>query len=303
MSTSKHFTALFLLFCFAVAAPLAAQSGHGDCATARVLCNQDAVVLDALPGPGDDPAEVSATACLAAPLAETHSAWFRWTVAESGTLELALTPLLEGDDLDFVLYRLPALSACAQREEVRCLLSGPVLGEAAPDDAPCRGATGLTAGAVASASIGIGCPPGAGGFLPPVPVQAGESYALFVHNFRSAAGFVLEFAGSCAFAPVPGLCASVQAAAPDAGERLTVSGVMPNPAVGGAAQIALRTDGALSGSLSVTDASGRLRSTAPLRLAPGEHVLHLDLSTLEPGAYWANLALGEHRRSLRFVRQ
>ena len=215
MLVSKHFSALFFLFFFAVAAPLAAQSGLGDCATARVLCNKGAVVLDVLAGPGDGPAEVSATTCLDAPLAETHSAWFRWTVAESGTLELALTPLHNDDDLDFVL----------------------------------------------------------------------------------------ESAGSCACAPVPGLCASVQAPAPDAGERLSVSGVMPNPAAGGAAQIALRTTEALSGSLSVTDASGRLRSTAPLRLAPGEHVLHLDLSALEPGACWANLVLGEHRRSLRFVRQ
>jgi hypothetical protein len=38
-------------------------------------------------------------------------------------------------------------------------------------------------------------------------------------------------------------------------------------------------------------------------LLPGENILHLDLSALEPGTYFANLLLGEQRRSVRFIRQ
>jgi hypothetical protein len=40
-----------------------------------------------------------------------------------------------------------------------------------------------------------------------------------------------------------------------------------------------------------------------VRLLPGENILRLDLSALEPGAYFANLTLGEQRRSVRFVRK
>lgn len=300
MPVSKPIFALFILFLSATC--LTAQKAHGDCPDARILCDKSPVLLENLPGPGQDAAELPATACSEAPFPETHSAWFRWTVAEAGSLELVLTPLHAADDLDFVLYRLPALHACAAREEIRCLLTGPVLGEEAPDDAPCRGATGLMAGA-AWAAAGIGCPPGAGRFLPPVQVQAGESYALFVHNFRSAGGFDLQFAGSCAFAAVPELCAAT--GLPDAGDvaaGFSLGGVVPNPA-GGAAQIAVRTAGPAHGTLTVTDASGRLRSSTPVSLLPGENILRLDLSALEPGAYFANLLLGEQRRSVRFLRQ
>jgi hypothetical protein len=300
MPVSKPILALFALLLFVTC--LTAQKDHGDCPDARILCDKSPLLLENLPGPGQDAAELPATACSEAPFPETHSAWFRWTVAEAGTLELLLTPLHEADDLDFVLFRLPALHACAERAEVCCMLSGPVLGEEAPDDAPCRGATGLVAGA-ALVGGGAGCPPGAGRFLPPLPVQVGESYALFVHNFRSAGGFELQFAGSCAFAAVPELCAAT--GLPDVGDAaagFSLGGVVPNPA-SGAAQIAVQVGKPAIGALTVTDASGRLRSSTPVSLLPGENTLRLDLSALEPGAYFANLLLGKQRRSVRFVRQ
>jgi hypothetical protein len=300
MPVSKPILALFVLLLMATC--LTAQKGHGDCPDARILCDKSPLLLENLPGPGQDAAELPATACSEAPFPETHSAWFRWTVAEAGSLEFVLTPLAEADDLDFVLFRLPAIDACAERAEVCCMLSGPVLGEEAPEDAPCRGATGLVAGAALVAG-GAGCPPGSGRFLPLVSVQAGESYALFVHNFRSAGGFALQFGGGCVFAAVPGLCSAT--GLPDAGDAMagfSLGGVVPNPA-SGFAQIAVQATEPAVGTLTVTDASGRLRSSTPVSLLPGENILRLDLSALEPGTYFANLLLGEQRRSVRFIRQ
>ena len=106
----------------------AAQAPHppGDCAGAYLLCDASrSVRVGQVPDAGLLDREMPNTRCADWPFPETNSAWFKWEVAQAGTLAFTLLPLRAGDDLDFVLFRLDAgLDGCAQRTEMRCMYSG-----------------------------------------------------------------------------------------------------------------------------------------------------------------------------------
>lgn len=247
--------------------------------------------------------EVGATLCFKSGYPESHSAWFKWTVESSGSLGFTLLPLDESDDIDFVLYQLQGdLNQCKNRQELRCLVYGPLLGQAKMLSQACTGATGLKEGAPLAAS-GIGCPNDADNFLSSLEVESGASYLLFINNFRSTNGFLLEFSGSCTFKEIPGLCSTSQAPVVNnfQDEQISISEVMPNPATDGA-QVILNVPTAISGQISIVDLQGRIRETRPLSLASGENVLVLDVAQLEPGVYFAKIQLANQSYLTRFYK-
>ncbi|MBK8924058.1 MAG: T9SS type A sorting domain-containing protein [Saprospirales bacterium] len=295
---NPYLAALLGLLCY----PLWSQSSNADCSHAAFLCNKQAVVVETLEDAGADLHEVGPTGCLKEPFPESNSAWFKWTVRESGTLDFTILPLDEQDDIDFVVYRLPGSSDnCLEKEELRCMLAGRILGEEKAKDLPCTGATGLRAGAGKFAE-GKGCADGAGNYLASLDVHAGVSYALFVNNFHSARGFLLEFFGSCTFQESAGPC-GVTSDAPvlhNFGD-IAVSPVRPNPATD-EARISLRSAGAFTGSMLLVDVQGRIMEQRPVSILPGENEFVLKVAHLSTGVYFIKMRIGDHAYLSRFYK-
>lgn len=290
---------LLLLFPFF----LRSQSTSNDCANAQLLCNKNLVTVPFFNGAGSNTSEVGTPSCLEFPFPESHSSWFKWTIETSGSLGFTILPINEQDDIDFVLYRLQGdLSQYDLREELRCLAYGPEMGESKSVGQNCTGATGLVAGAAPNA-FGEGCPVGVENFLELVSVESGESYILFINNFRSSNGFLLEFSGTCTFKEIAGPCntstSTVLNNLQDA--VLDVSEVVPNPATD-AAQINLTATRALAGQLLLIDLNGRIRKSSPLNIMPGENILSLDVSVLEPGVFFVKIRLEGHTYLARFYK-
>ncbi len=274
----------------------AAQSPTGDCPGAYLLCDHTKTIQIAqVPDAGRNDREIAATRCADWPFPESNVAWFKWEIAKGGALAFTLLPLRADDDLDFVLYRLDGpLDDCDQRTEQRCMYAGANPG-ARESDRPCTGATGL-AGYAGDQGENIGCKPGADNFLAPIETKAGERYALFVNNFRSAGGFLLEFSGDCAFKNLgPGCNALVSDPAflrTGDGAPWHFSPAYPNPA---ANRVSVDIDAldSAEGEWQLIDAKGALLQTQPVSLRPGKNRVDAKLDALAPGVYFLRIRLGE----------
>ncbi len=172
------------------------KAPEADCDRAVVLCDKSSFFIENLTGVGLDQNEVT-NSCIQE---EFASVWYKWTADEAGTLEFVLTPNNITDDLDFALYNLPGgLDDCANKELIRCMSSGESQGNSSGQNAPCKGATGLS-----STSNDLeefpGCSPGDDNFVAAINMIPGESYALVVNNFsRSGFGFSIDFGGTGSF--------------------------------------------------------------------------------------------------------
>lgn len=282
---------------------LQGQSDPADCSNAYILCNKDAVTITALPGAGSNTSETQANGCLNQAFLETNSVWFRWTVASGGMLEFIIMPLDEQDDIDFVLYQLTALPGnCNEKKAIRCMRSGRNLGEDDGQDALCTGATGLRAGEK-KVSESTGCKADAGNFLAALPTIADESYILFVNNYRSANGFMLEFSGDCTFQKVSGSCFnSTSAALENFGDKvISVSAVYPNPALD-QAQISLRSSNAFTGALVLTDVNGRVLESRTISVLTGDNNFEIPVLGLHHGVYFVKIRIDDRVYLSRFYK-
>lgn len=168
-----------------------------DCASAPVLCGTDAVAVDEIRGNGIVAPETLGDGCFGG--GEVSPYWFKFKIDQPGDLVFTITPDDPRDDYDFALYRLVALDDCGDRELVRCMKSGPNVGEPPAEWAPCSAATGLSASS-SGLSEDVGCTQVPGvqrddNFLSPVEALRGDVYALLVHNSsQSGRGFTLDFA-------------------------------------------------------------------------------------------------------------
>lgn len=292
----RHLNFLFLCFCPIVSG---AQITSNDCSKAKILCNTQTVVLSSLDGPGYDTAEINFTACMQSSYPESNSAWFKWTIETGGILAFTILPLEEQDDIDFVLYRLnDGIEQCTNREELRCLAYGPVLGESKPSGLACSGPTGLKSGAP-DFSPGAGCPDGSENFLSPVSTSSGESFLLFVNNYRSNDGFSLAFSGTCTFKEMPVYCNTSQA--PTSFSTRSEVTVTPNP-VSNDISITISAPNPSTSRIDVVDIHGRIRKTDSFALISGEQIITLDVSGLEPGVYFLKVSLEDQTHSFRFYK-
>ena len=182
----------------------------GDCPTAIPLCDKKPFNVQAVAGPGMDPNELNDAPCFGGAIgAELNSTWYAFTAANNGTLEFKLTPNNAGDDLDFIVYRLPnGMGDCTDKIIERCMAAGDFTA-----NSPCMGATGLNAASTA-VEHGPGClVPDDNNFLRYMDVQAGNTYALVVNNFTSSGnGFQVEWGGTVEFV---GPVAAIETNQPD----------------------------------------------------------------------------------------
>ncbi len=176
-------------------------SPSGDCNTAVVLCDKSPFTVPNIQGIGSVN-DVNGSGCDDGPcvFGENNSTWYKWTCEDPGSLTFTLTPLNPIDDLDFVIYELPGgINDCNNKQELRCMMSGEVVGANFPVWQPCTGPTGTNLGSVDTGES-CGCDPGDDNFVAGINMQAGVSYALIVDNFSmSGDGFTIEFGGTGTF--------------------------------------------------------------------------------------------------------
>lgn len=172
---------------------------HADCVTAMDICKKQSYRIDKAGGEGANDHEANFIACFMNGenfgQAEENSTWLKFEIAKSGTLAFAITPQKADDDIDFVVFKLPADGDCSQKQIVRCMAAGDSKANAATS--PCMGETGLREGEK-DASEDAGCAdPGDNTWLAPLKVVAGEKYVLLVSNVSSAGpGFSIRFTGT-----------------------------------------------------------------------------------------------------------
>ncbi|GAA5220743.1 hypothetical protein GCM10025777_13730 [Membranihabitans marinus] len=178
-----------------------------DCPTATVLCDKSTLIVNQLAGSGDIRDEADNSCLDIDPTtnsddgnSEVSSVWFKWVARNDGDLTFILDPINPTDDLDFAVYELPnGIDNCSDKNILRCMASGEVVGADFSVWEPCTGPTGLRTGSTDDLEW-RGCDNGDDNFLAPLQMETGKSYALVVNNFSaSGAGFRLEWGGSGEF--------------------------------------------------------------------------------------------------------
>lgn len=191
-----RFSAWFFLILLAI--PVVAQK-HADCVDAMEICKKKSYSIDRAGGEGADTREADFVSCFMNGenfgQAEENSTWIKFEVERSGSLTFVITPHKEDDDIDFVVYRLPANGNCTQKQIVRCMAAGD--SEANFRTSPCMGPTGLRTGET-DTSADAGCnDPNDNTWLAPLKVEKGEKYVILVSNVTSRGpGFTISFAGT-----------------------------------------------------------------------------------------------------------
>jgi gliding motility-associated-like protein len=164
-----------------------------DCKDATLLCNDEKVSFNFLPGGGSNPTEANLS-CL---LFETNTVWLKFVCSRAGSFTFTITPTNPSDDIDFVLYALPlGINNCNFTLPLRCNAAGLFY------PGPCNGPTGLRTGDTDN-FVGWGCNPGDDAWSAPINLVRGQAYALLVDNFSSGNdGFYLEFGGTASIKAV-----------------------------------------------------------------------------------------------------
>lgn len=174
----------------------------GDCITGVILCDKSPFTVDFISGVGSVTGEIGNVTCNqgGCVISESSSTWYRWTCDQAGSLTFTLSPLNPADDLDFVLYELPAgLDDCDGKSNLRCMASGENVGEPLPNWINCTGPTGLQSGD-SDATEQCGCQTGDNNFAAEIQMVPGRSYALVINNFsNSGSGFSIQFGGTGTF--------------------------------------------------------------------------------------------------------
>lgn len=166
-----------------------------DLGTASILCDKKSFMQNNVLGTGEDNME-SYGSCLGK---ESHSAWFQWVAANDGTLTMDITPIINSDDIDWVLYDLGTSGKFEDKILMRCAAGHGVNNSGCPTE-PLYFKTGMnmTSTDIAEES---GCGPGGqDGYLKYVDLKKGHTYALLVDNYSSGNnGFKIEFGGTSEF--------------------------------------------------------------------------------------------------------
>ena len=279
------------------------QSNYADCVSAQILCDKAPITLNELTGYGNF-SENSLGTCFQNDFQETNSIWFKWKVANAGTLAFTILPLNEADDIDFVVYRIKGINNCPFKESVRCMAAGPILGTESEIYQGCTGATGLRAGAEGG-NHPSGCPKDGKNFLMPIDMKVGEYYALFINNFRSTGGALIEWAGTGNFQPFQEQCvpqsSTLNSTALHSGGQLQFSEAFPNPATDRVSITAL-SDEEHNGQIQVIGSDGRLELSMPFTVSAGSNTIELPTETLRQGVHFVKLHADKETHLLRFVK-
>lgn len=179
------------LFCCLESLCPAYSQTYSDCTEALEICSKESLRFDF--NRDSTTYSYKTVDCLSIDYPTT---WLRWEIASAGYLVFTITPETYAEDIDFALYRLDSINGCADKELVRCMLSG-MNHNNVQSSLPCLGPTGLSRklkGRTERAEEG--CPEGSSSFLPAITCKPGEIYALAIQNFDNAGGgFFIDFCG------------------------------------------------------------------------------------------------------------
>jgi hypothetical protein len=163
------------------------------------ICKKQVYHIDKAGGAGANTTEADFIACFMNSEnfgnAEENSTWIKFEIAKSGTLTFAITPHRLDDDIDFVVFKLPANGNCDNKQIVRCMAAGDAAQNAFTS--PCMGETGLRLGET-DTSEDAGCADSLdNAWLAPLKVVEKERYVILVSNVSTAGpGFSIRFGGS-----------------------------------------------------------------------------------------------------------
>ncbi len=189
-----------LLFFLGHTWPTHAQN-CGDCVTAFPLCDKTFLHFNVAEGIGHF-ADAAIVPCFLQGenmgQAEENSTWIYFRIQVAGQLFFTITPDASEDDLDFVLFQLPADGNCDQKKVLRCMAAGDR--EKAPRS-PCMGQTGLRPREEDTVQD-PGCSErDDNNWLKPLDAEAGGLYVLLVSNVTAPRGFTIQFKGSALLEP------------------------------------------------------------------------------------------------------
>jgi gliding motility-associated-like protein len=192
VSARNNATGTFKLCLNNYFAPLKAGQDFGS---ASILCDKKSFTESNVSGSGTNNRE-TAGSCL---VSESNSVWYKWTAANNGTLTMDITPTVNSDDIDWVLYDLGPSGSFNNKTLLRCAVGHGVANTECPNE-PLYFKTGMN---LSSTDITeeSGCGRGGqDGYLKYIDMQQGHTYALLVDNFSSGNnGFKLEFGGTGEF--------------------------------------------------------------------------------------------------------
>lgn len=184
--TRKVYRFVYLLFLFSLGAgTLWAQGGdpEQDCADAIPVCQQSYSQPNSYVGEGSDQEEINpGTSCLSS--GEKNGVWYVMTITQSGFMSFTINPNDAFDDYDWAVYNMTNAN-CADiyndpSLEVSCNFSGT------------SGMTGATGGSGDDSQGAGGTPENA-----MIPVQAGQTYYVYISNYSSSqSGYDLDFGGT-----------------------------------------------------------------------------------------------------------
>ncbi len=289
------------------ASSLAAQHDFYDCTNALILCSKEPVVVENLSGPGAEEKELSNVPCLSDKFPETNSIWLKWKAGTNGTLAFTILPLHENDDIDFILFKMSGeINDCGAMSQIRCMASGKYRGIEEPNTSVgCTGATGLDI-LSSDEKEASGCSETDDNFLANIEVSTGEVFALFINNYHSNGGFLLEFTGSSEMAKIPSLCSlTSDDQAPislndtqDPG--LLIGDIWPNPA---GSEINLPISSLQDygeGLLQIISSQGELLQNKNITIKTGEQTVNVTLDAIPTGVYFLKAVIGEKHHITRF---
>lgn len=190
---------LFVFTLLTLYLPLLRAQAHADFNTAMEICKKQTYRIDRAGGEGANAHEADFIACFMNGenfgQAEENSTWIRFEIEKGGSLTFTITPHRSDDDIDFVVYKLPANGDFKQAAIVRCMAAGDS-GENALTS-PCMGETGLREGEK-DTSEDAGCSdPGDNTWLAPLRTASGEKYVILISNVSSRGpGFNIRFGGT-----------------------------------------------------------------------------------------------------------
>jgi gliding motility-associated-like protein len=166
-----------------------------DFETASILCDKRSFTESNVSGAGLKNTE-SAGSCLGI---ESNSVWYKWTAANNGTLTMDITPTVNTDDIDWIIYDLGPSGNFTGKTLLRCASGHGVDNTDCPKE-PLYFKTGMNLSSTDLSELS-GCGRGGqDGYLKYIDIQQGHTYALLVDNFSNGNnGFKIEFGGTGEF--------------------------------------------------------------------------------------------------------
>ncbi len=282
----NKFSSFYILFILLFAAQtILAQ--HMDCNTALDLCDNSPLHIVPDGGIGIADPDIGST-CVSQ---EFNPVWVKWTVMEDGILTFVLTPEIEEQDLDFIVFQSGSDYDCATKTQIRCMAAGAVIGQPPNQWINCIGSTGLAIGNTDVEEL-PGCQSGNNNFLAPIQALAGDHYIMLINDFSNTGkGYHLSFTGTAVLGCTTGT------AYPELVLPQVTFAVYPTVSTG---TIFIRNAdaGLPDNNLNVFNTEGQIvYSNETL----GETPFQVDLHHLPPGIYFAVLRTSNSIQTQKFL--